>query len=310
MTRVYCLLAVVLATLIRLPAAEGRVWKDATGQYSIEADLIAFDEKTVILQRSDKQLGALPIEKLSAGDQEFLKSKEAQETMSRVTGKEQIWTLKNGLKIPGRVVDYARRDVTLQRKRSKVYVNDRVWDNLPPVYQRMLPHIVNHFDAIEPLDKEGVEKWLARQKGGPRTFTLEGVILELENGDEYGVPFFFFTADDLAVLQPGWNNWVKAHEAENESQMREQHAFMVQAAAAARQQSEQMNRQIAMMQLNLQAVQAGVTSLWEVTLYPAAANVGPPLWVVMPGRNSAQATAAALSNNPGYAPGPVRRVSY
>jgi hypothetical protein len=231
--------------------------------------------------------------------------------MTRVAGKEQIWTLKNGLKIPGTVVDYARKEVTLQRKRSKLYINDRVYENLPPVYQRMLPQIVNHFEPIEPLDKDGVEKWLAKQKGGPRTFTLEGVVLELDNGDEYGVPFFFFSADDLNVLQPGWDNWRKSQEAEIESQeYQNQQTLMVQAAAAARQQNEQVNRQIAMMQLNLQAVQAGVTSLWEVTLYPAAANVGPPLWVVMPGRNSAQATAAALGNNPGYAAGPVRRVSY
>lgn len=304
-------LAVALIALTLSSSASGRLWKDVTGQYSIEADLIAFDEKTVVLQRADHQLGAVEIEKLSPADQEFLKSKEAIEAMTSVTGKEQIWTLKNGLKIPGKVVDYARRDVTLQRRRSRVYVNDRVYENLPAVYQKMLPHIVNHFEPIEPLDKDGVERWLIRQRGGPRTFKLEGVILELENGDEYGVPFFFLAEDDLKVLQPGWDNWRKSQEAEEAShEYRQQQSFMVQAAAAARQQNQQIDRQIAMMQLNLQAVQAGLTSLWEVTLYPVAANVGPPLWVVMPGRNSAQATAAALANNPGYVAGPVRRVSF
>jgi hypothetical protein len=46
-----------------------------------------------------------------------------------------------------------------------------------------------------------------------------------------------------------------------------------------------------------------------VTLYPAAGQGGPPLWVVMPGRDSRQATAAALAQYPGYVAGPVRRVA-
>jgi hypothetical protein len=70
-----------------------------------------------------------------------------------------------------------------------------------------------------------------------------------------------------------------------------------------------MQREIAMMQLQLQAVQADLTSLWEVTLFPVAGQGGPPLWVVVPGRDSRQATLAALEKNPGYVPGSVRRVS-
>ena len=46
-------------------------------------------------------------------------------------------------------------------------------------------------------------------------------------------------------------------------------------------------------------MQAGVTSLWEVTLYPARGTAGPPLWVVVPGRNSIDATNQALAQNPG-----------
>jgi hypothetical protein len=89
---------------------------------------------------------------------------------------------------------------------------------------------------------------------------------------------------------------------------REDHALLLRSLAAARHRDRQVKRQIAQMQLKLQAVQAGVTSLWEVTLYPAVGQGGPPLWVVMPGRNSRQATMAALQQNPGYVAGPVRRV--
>jgi hypothetical protein len=290
-------------------AIHARLWTDSTGRYTLEADLVAFDDSRVVLLRGDHHLGAVPIEKLSEADREYLKSKEALDTAGRVTGAMQTWTLKNGLKIPGRVVSYARKPITLQRRRAKIYVNERQFENLPDVYQRMLPHIVAHFEPIEPLDKEGIEKWLVKNKGGPRTFTLEGVFLELENGDEYGVPFFFFSVEDLQVLQPGWDEWLKANQEQNYDST-EDHSFMLQAAAAARYQDQQVNRQIALMQLNVQAVQAGLTSLWEVTLYPGRPGIGPPLWVVMPGRNSAQATTAALTANPGYVAGPVRRVSY
>jgi hypothetical protein len=132
--------------------------------------------------------------------------------------------------------------------------------------------------------------------------------MELENGDEYGVPFFFFSEEDLRVLQPGWNEWLAANHEQNYDQQQD-HSFLLQAAAAARQQDQQVQHRIAQMQLNLQAVQAGLTSLWEVTLYPARGNAGPPLWVVAPGRNSAQASQTAMSQNPGYVAGPVRRVS-
>jgi hypothetical protein len=290
-------------------AVGARVWTDSSGRYSLEADLIAFDDETVVLQRADHHLGAVPIEKLSDADREYLKSKEAIDATQEVTGKMQTWTMQSGLKVLGRVVDYARRDMTVQRRRGRVYVNDRQFENLPEIYQRMVPRIVAHFEELRQPDKNGLEAWLIRQRGEPRTFSLEGVILELENGDEYGVPFFFFSEADLKVLRPGWEEWLKAHKEDNYENQEDQ-TFMLQAAAAARFRDQQVDRQIAMMQLNLQAVQAGVTSLWEVTLFPAAAGVGPPLWVVMPGRNSAQATAAAMQANPGYVAGPIRRVSF
>lgn len=284
-----------------------RTWSDSTGKYKIDADLIGFNDKTAILQREDKQLGAIAIEKLSQADQEYLKSKEAEERANEVAGKKQIWTLRDGTKVPARVVDYARRDITVQRRRGKIYANDRQFENLPEIYQRMLPKVVAHFERINNPDKRGLEAWLVRQKGQPRTFTVEGVFMELENGDEYGVPFFFFSDEDLNVLKPGWDEWLAAHQDEHYDRQADQ-ALMVQSLAAARQQDREVQRQIAMMQLNLQAVQAGLTSLWEVTLYPARGNAGPPLWVVQPGRNSQQAAAAALSQNPGYVAGPVRKV--
>lgn len=90
---------------------------------------------------------------------------------------------------------------------------------------------------------------------------------------------------------------------------RDDQAFHLQSLAAAYQRDQQVNQRIAMMNLNLQAVQAGITSAWEVTLYPNAGNPYPPKWVVTYGRNSLIATQEALRGNPGYYAGPVRKVS-
>ena len=68
-----------------------------------------------------------------------------------------------------------------------------------------------------------------------------------------------------------------------------------------------VQRQIAQVQLN-QAVLAGVTSVWEVTLYPQGA--GRPIWVTEAGVNSGEAAAAARQQYPGYAVGPVRKVGW
>src|SRR3954454_7514208 len=95
--------------------AVARVWTDSSGKYTVEADLIAYNDKTVILERPDHQLGQVPIAQLSQADREYLKSKEASEATRKVAGATQTWTLRNGLKIVGNVVGYARKELVLQR---------------------------------------------------------------------------------------------------------------------------------------------------------------------------------------------------
>jgi hypothetical protein len=133
-------------------------------------------------------------------------------------------------------------------------------------------------------------------------------VLEVENGDEYVVPLSLFSDEDQKLLKGGWDEWLEAHRG-NDYSAQQNNAFLLQSLAAERQRDQQVQRQIALMQLQLQAVEAGLTSLWEVTLYPATGRGGRPRWVVVPGRDSRQATAAALEQNPGYVAGPVRRVA-
>ena len=80
------------ALLIFASAGQAREWTDATGKYKIEADLVGFDDETVVLRRADKQLGAVRIDKLSEKDREYLKSEEAEKIRTGNLSKTQTWT--------------------------------------------------------------------------------------------------------------------------------------------------------------------------------------------------------------------------
>ncbi|QDU58850.1 SHD1 domain-containing protein [Aeoliella mucimassa] len=305
-----------LATLVVLSlaatstalAGKVRTWTDSTGRYTVEAALIAFDEHHIVIEReSDKALGTVDIDKLSEADQQYLASKEAIDEADQASGQLQKWTLSNGLQITGRLVDFGRKEMVLRRSRGNIYVNDRMFDNLPEVYQKIIPLVVGNA-GNKVTDKRTLTSWLASRKGEPQEFTVDGVVLQLENGDEYGLPFFLFSKEDRNVLEPGWEAWLAANTDQDFDEQQEE-ALKMQVEAARYRQEQAYDRHIAELQLGMQAVDAGVTSVWEVTLYPAAGNNGPPLWVTGFARDSRQATQMALTQHPGYVAGPVRRVS-
>jgi hypothetical protein len=285
--------------------ADGRTWTDSTGAYRLEANLIGFDASTVVLKKDNGQLVAFPIAKLSKEDRTYLESKDTVEQVRRSADAVQTWTMASEFKVVGRIVDYARKDITIQQRRGKTYVNDRVFGNLPEVYQKMLPKLVSHFEKTPIEDKRGFDTWVMKLRGQPRTFTCEGVMLELDNGDEYGVPFFFFSNDDQKILQPGWQRWLAA---DKDRAKREQESMLLQTQAQAYQQDRKVDQQISMMQLQMQGYEAGLYDLWEVALTPGPGVASPPLSVVVPARDSRTAVAEALRRNPGFVAGPVRKV--
>lgn len=289
-------------------AAQARVWTDGTGRYTLDAELVASNEKLVVLQRADHELGAFHLEDLSSQDRAFLKSQKAAELTQASIGVMQTWKLRDGTKLVGRIVDYAGRDITIQRRRGRIYVNDRVLDNLPEFYQQLVFRMVAHYKDLGQADRRAFEAWLVPLRGEPQTFLVDGVVLETQKGDEYSVPFFLFTDDDAKLLKLGWDEWLANHR-KNDLAGQSEQAFLLQSLAAAHHRDQQVQREIAMMQLKLQAVQAGVTALWEVTLYPANGQGGQPHWLVVPGRDSRQASENALKQFPRAIVGPVRRVS-
>jgi hypothetical protein len=281
-----------------------RTWTDVTGRFQLDAELIAFSTTTVVLKRNDGELVAVPIERLSDADREFLKSREAHEHVERDV--HQTWTMRGGLQVVGRVVAYGRKEVTVQRRRNRIFVNDRQFENLPEIYQRMIPQIVGHFEGLDLKTREDLQQWILRQRGEPRTFVCDGVILELENGDEYAVPFFFFSPQDRSFLQPGWEQWLAATE---KRERQDEHDLYLQAQAQEYQRDRAFDRRVRLMQLELLAVSAGVVDLWEVALIPQGGHGWPMRSVVVPARNSLQATEMALQQFPGHLVGPVRRIN-
>jgi hypothetical protein len=305
--------ALLLIALGMSPAVAARKWSDATGKYTVEGDLVGMTDTTVVILKTDKkkQLVVLRIAQLSKADQEYLKSTEAAEATSAKPG-EQTWTMKSGLQVKARVVDYGRKDVTLQRRRGKIYVNDRMFDNLNGIQQKVVQRIVSHFENIPIESTKDLEAWIVKLKSAPKTFTCDGVMLELDNGDEYGVPFFLFSDADLKVLEPGWQQWLAAHEMKEQAEQaqadKEREALLLQKQAEQYQKDRETEQQMKVMELQLQAAEAGVTDIWEVELKPRGG--GYSTYVVVSGRNSEIAARAARAKYPNYGVVGVAKINH
>jgi hypothetical protein len=185
-----------------------REWADKSGNVKVNGTLIAADQKDIVIKLDQpvkgRELLAIEIAQLSEADQKFLMVEESEGQLKSATDKH-TWSFKNGMTVFGKVIGFNRKDVTLQRRRGKLYVNDRPFENLPEVYRKMIPRIVEHFEKKSFANDSQFNDWVLAQKAEARTFTCEGVLMELPNGDEYGVPFFFFKDTDLKILQPQWD---------------------------------------------------------------------------------------------------------
>ena len=285
---------------------QAREWKDKSGNIKVQGTLVAADPKEIVIKLDQpvkgRELLAIEIAQLSDDDLKFVTQDETAGQLKSATEKHS-WSLKNGLTIFGKVVGFDRRDVTLQRRRGKLYVNDRPYENLPEIYRRMVPKIVEYFEKKTFVDDSQFQDWVIAQRAEARTFTCEGVLMEFPNGDEYGIPFFFFKEMELKILEPQWDEWLAAHQANavDDTEEKRQHSLYLQSQAAAYQQAQQKEA------YQQEMLSAGVTSLWEVYLFPPPGVAAYPISVVVSARNSFDAGNIAGTNNPGYIVGPIRK---
>lgn len=290
--------------------AEGRQWTDKSGRFAIQGDLVGYDSEQVIIETEKKELVSMLIAELSDEDREYLESKEAVQHLDKIASSPQTWELKNGLKVIGQVMDFVDQPLTIQRRRGDMYFNDRNYENLPEVYQRMVPHVINHFEATELEGEQDIRSWVISLKGRPRSYDIEGVRLQLENGDLYAVPFFFFSAPDQTVLMEGFKRW-KAAQQEDDIVKQQSETSQLEAIAQAyardRERERAEQQRITRLQLALMAAAADVTDMWEVELVPRGNY--PWTSTIVVANNSAQAMAIAASKNPNYTIGAVRKLN-
>jgi hypothetical protein len=80
----YRTIGILFVTLLAsVSDAEVRKWTDASGKYSLQAEFVEFREGNVQLRQADGRLVTIPLEKLSAADQEFVKQQAAQAAVGR-----------------------------------------------------------------------------------------------------------------------------------------------------------------------------------------------------------------------------------
>jgi SLA1 homology domain 1, SHD1 len=268
-------------------SALAREWTDATGKVKQEGDLVDFDGHLAVLKKGDGHLVAIPVEKLSQADQEFLASKLAKDEMKSQGSKDRTWTMTNGIKVSGRVLKYGRKELVLTRKESKLWALDKPWSDLNEWQKYVILQIASKGEKREFKTEKQLESLLVARKGEPLVYPVEGVMIELEDGELFAAPFFLFSEKDLAVLEPGWKAWVAA---EKDEQRREEQSMMLRSVANEYQKNKEIEHKIQLLH-----AASDWFDLWEVTLSDSKGNM---VRVVVPARDSRSAQMAALLQHP------------
>lgn len=307
--RFLIVLSLVCVSICMLSAqayAKVREWTSKDGNYKVEAELVSFNNDLLVLKEPNGELLAVELKQLSEKDQQFVKSEETGTAHKESLAEMQTWTSRDGMKVRGRILAFGRKDLIVQRRLSRVYIGDTLFSNIDPLHQKLILKIISYLEKQEFKDERQLQQWARGLGGNPKSYTLEGVLMELESGDQIAVPFFLFDPKELEVLEPGWELWLERNESE---QAREQEDFLMRAQAMAYQRDRQASQQIEMVKLGLLAAASGVVDIWEVGLTPGPNTYGRPMSVMVPAQNSQQAVEMAMSQYPGSQVIGVRRRS-
>jgi hypothetical protein len=298
--------------------ATPRDWTDPEGRFLIRGEAFATNENTVVVKKENGDLVGVRIDQLSQADQEFLQQREAERRLrdpvplpqaeAPVAADEQLqtWTSRDGFTFKGSIIGFGRRDITIRRVTRLIDVNGVAFTNLDPVTQYIVLQIVAELDDPSVQTERDLDRWVRRQGGQPRTFTVEGVLLRLTDGSNVPVPFFVFSEQDQSVLRPGWEQWQDEQTSDVDRQRED---FLTTVQADHYHQEREQARQIQMMQLELMAAGIGLTRIWEVQLIAVQGRFARPLAVMVSARDSFQAQQMAMARFPGYVAGTIRAVT-
>lgn len=287
-----------------------REWNDATGRFVARGEYFASNDDTVVVRRRNGTLVGVELKDLSTADREFVEEQraaiEASPARPEALDQYQTWKSRSGFEVKGRIMAFGQREVEYRRMAGLVMVNGTAFSRLPPFSQLTAIQIVAEFDDPAVKTEADLSRWAVKLGTESRKFTVEGVLLKLEDGTELAVPFFMFSEEDLYALRPGYEQW-KDGKSSEESRARED--FLLQLQAEEHNRGRMESRQIEMMKLNLMAAATGVTTIWEVFLVPPPGVFARPLSVVVPARDSLQAQQMALAQYPGFRINATRSLS-
>lgn len=300
------LLLGIFACPLLSDSVHARIWSSANGAYQLEADIISFNDSMVVLKRTNGDLVAVELKELSEADQEYVRSKEVVDAGHKSAEEMQTWTGRYGMKFRGRVKAFGRKQVSVKRMARSVYINDKPFSKLDPLHQKLVLRILSDLEGTTLENEQQLDRWSKSIGPSGKSYLLEGVLLQLESGDEIEVPFSLFAPEEMAVLEPGWELW-KEREASDAS--RERESFLVRSAAMAYQRDRQAQQQIEMLKLDMLAAATGAIAIWQVGLAPAPGVYGRPISVMVPAQNSGIASQLALQRYPGSVLVGVRRAS-
>ncbi|MCC9599086.1 hypothetical protein LOC67_00830 [Stieleria sp. JC731] len=316
------LIAVCLVhfALVLSPAeAKPRLWTSVDGNVTIEGEFIASDETTAILKRKGSgRLVAVELSELSPKDREVIRELLNRDPSEVAIVKDesqadkdaehmQTWKSRDGMKIQARVISYGKKDYTLAKQRGVITINGKAFSALDSLHQHVALKVLSKIENTPLEDERDLKRFVGSLGGQPKTYPLEGVLMELASGDQIAVPFFMFSDSDLEILKTGWENWQQTDGAakSREDLMMRSEAMDYQRSIAQQAEYQRME----MLKLNMLAAQTGLISIWEVQLKPNPAVYGRPVSVMVSAHDSNAATQMVLPNYPGYSLIGVRKAS-
>ncbi|MFZ5831099.1 MAG: SHD1 domain-containing protein [Planctomycetota bacterium] len=308
------LIAVQLVLASASAADEVRTWTDNTGQEKVEASFIAADDTTAVLKDRDGKLSSVPLSHLSADDQAYIETRrQARTDAGGAETQVRSWTLNDGETVRGRVVDYYRRPIVLERSDDGFTIDGQSYASFQGEHQHLiLKTLSDKTDRTfrSPFD---VNRWLAEQPGGRLEVTGRGVYLQTPDDLKLAVPFALFGEADRQFLEPGYEQWLAgssppaaegtgepvAAPSEADQALSQQASLYLRA----RSQLEEKERKTNIVRNQLVIQSAFGISQWRVQLWPG------PRTVVVPGRTSQDARRAAMARFPGARVGAIARIS-
>lgn len=120
----------VFAAALLATSSLAREWTDSSGRVKQEGDLVDFDDRIVVIKKASGRLVAVEIEDLSKADRDYLASSEAKDLVDKAASEDRTWTLADGEKVTGRVVEYGIKEIVLSRRNSMLFINGKPYDEL------------------------------------------------------------------------------------------------------------------------------------------------------------------------------------